>query len=200
MSELDFYKNERPQDEKPIESSPSWNHFGGGGGGGGGGAIWARDLEDDETSWQALNLPFLKRSPSGFLLTDGQRPELLTGSMQCTWPPDLMVWSNEQHAKCLLMQCPELKLLMNFDQSPPWRINFNWQPGGNYTIQAKWQSGHYDYNKIHQARFAAFGYERNLKIPLSSWLTVFLIRITADGKIFVNGIRCQLDGNKKFME
>lgn len=210
MSEQDFYRNERPQDENQIDAEPSWEPGGGGGGGSGGGggdggggsgAIWKEEAaEDDETAWRGIDFPVLKRAPSGYLLTDGLRPELLTGSVRCSWPPHLMVWGDEQHAGCLLLQCPEGKLLRNFSNAPPWSVNINWRPGGIYTIQAKWQSGHYDYREIHRARFAAFGVERSLKLPLSSWLTVFRIRIEDDGKIFVNGVRCQLGGNQKFME
>jgi len=210
-------------DEFYLDERPGNSGGGGGGGGstGGWGGGWGGDdpgpEPEQKPEWEVelCNQPYLKRNPDGWLLTDGAMPELLTGSLICTWPPPLIVWidgdSGHEHTRCLLVRCSGGRGF-EFDTSPglteeqkasgmaAWG-KFDWIRPGTFQIQAKWQAGHWDHAKIHSARFAAFGVDSGWSVlPLQKWVTVLTIKVTENDKITVNNIRGRLDGNEKYLE
>lgn len=226
----EFFFDEHPPDsgwtppggEESEESGGcswgSWTDGDGGGGGGGGGGNWGAetpetDPEEEMPEWaeetELFNRPFLKTCPDGSLLTDGVSPELLTGSLICVWPPQLLIWlSGEEansHARCLIVRCSrtlELNSGNNTENGgPAFSGFFDWINPGKFELSAKWQAGHYDYSKINSARFAAFGVDLGYRVlPLQNFVRVMTVTVTENYEIYVNDIRGTLDGNKKFLE
>ncbi|MEI3038452.1 MAG: hypothetical protein V8T90_05205 [Victivallales bacterium] len=212
----EFFLNEHP--DAPKE--PEWKEVSGGGGG----AHWVEWATPggeppvpDPPEWGSEEeyLPFLKRSPDGWLLTDGVSPELLTGSQICQWPPHLIAWisgdGKREHTRCLLVRTSDGRRL-DLDRSPQLAAtqrergitcigNLDWIHPGKFEIQAKWQAGHYDHAKINSARFAAFGVDAGFRVlPLKTWVTVLAVKVTEDYEIYVDNIRGTLGGNNQFWE
>lgn len=229
----EYYKDERPDDgsggggggEGPGGgggggSGGSWGGGGNSGGGGGGGTKpeWGGDDPDkpddepDEPEWGhnvvGLNLPYLKTSKSGYLLSD-KNGFLLTGSFQCTLPPPLIVEVGDgeearKHLDCVLCGLTDSRRSFRIDKNIS--VNalygyFSWARPGKFGIMMKWQSGHYDYAKLNKVRIAVYGVDLGWTIiPLTAWKSVVQIEITTDYKVYVNNIRGRLDGNSIFMD
>lgn len=230
--ENEFFFDEHPPDSgwSPPGSGDepdgwggySWGLLGGGtgGGSGGGGGSWAEveqgeEPEEEKPEWaedektELFNRPFLKTCPDGSLLTDGVFPELLTGSLICVWPPQLLIWLSGEvansHARCLIVRCSrkiELKQTNPEEEGTPhFRGFFDWIAPGEFELSAKWQAGHFDHAKINSARFAAFGVDLGYRVlPLQNFVRVMTVTVTENYEIYVNDIRGTLDGNKKFLE
>lgn len=186
------------------------------GGGGGGDVTWVivepePEPEPESPEWDTepagANLPLLKTCPDGSLLTDGVSPELLTGSLICDWPPQLLIWlygkDAKKHARCLIVRCSRTLTLSSGKAKNGGAAlagNFDWIQPGTFELSAKWQAGHYDYAEINTARFAAFGVDLGYRVlPLGDYVKVMTVHITDNYEIYVNDIRGALDGNNIFL-
>lgn len=223
----EFYRNEHPNAPGAGSGSGGGTGYWGVGGSGGGSSTtsgsrpyWNTpdvpgDAEQDQGYWSELNAPLLRQCPDGFLLTDGARPELLTGTSACQWSPGILCWTSGdkefQHTDCLLISS-DAKNAFSWDINPDiseklrssglcaWGY-LSWMRPGIITFSAKWQAGHYDHSRISQARFAVFGVDCGWRVlALKKYTRVFTIQITENYEIYVNNIRGSLDGNKKFLE
>ena len=217
--EKEYYKDERPEEEKLTggwiypAGGGGWGSSGGGsGGGGGGGGGWGEDgydgLFDPSPAPPALNL-----TTSGYLLVDGDG-RLLHCKQQCVVVPALLAYLSgegcDNHYRCVLCitsdplrpvtmrNCPgvfvasELPLIMGH-----WRLG----APGTYRVYAKWQAGHYDYRKIKHVKFQIYGVSTGWRtLPLTHWLQIATVTVDERYHIIVNGQVAKRAGNQSTLE
>lgn len=189
---------------------------GGGGwgpGGGGGGSWWypgsgseepeepeppeAEPEEDDE---DPENAKILKRSHAGMLLRCASG-HLLLGDLTCDPDPHLRLWIRgegcEDHKQCVLWRlsggraafdCPQPETEDQAEGSALVLCKHLFLQEGDFTLDLRWQGGHYDHAKVGEMRILLFGVELGWKVYPLSWITAATVRITQEGKVFVNGI------------
>ncbi len=176
---------------------------GGGGGGGGGGSGWGGggDNPPIPPQWSEVSFPLLKINTDGLLLTDWESSHLLIGSISCTVTPHVIMQLNgrngNSHCNCVLWRYSGDNQL----QFSGGTAYFKHLRSGEYSFEAKFQSGHWDYSEISGARFIVFGVDLGfLALPAreGQYRKIFTLQITEELVIYVNNIRGSIHGNEKF--
>lgn len=212
MSE--YYRNENPNESgvyDPIHGG-GW----GAGSGTGTGGDWGTTPDGGTGTggdWGgAGNVPYLKKSKSGYLLKHDNY--LLTGTLHCHIAPSLLFWFagdagwKHDHRACILSQISPSRDYQR-DDLTDWvakpiprtilAYRIDWFTG-EFTIQAKWQAGHYPHDSINSLRVAVFGVDLGeLVFPLQSWRDIATVIIDEDYAITVNGINGSINGNAQYL-
>lgn len=191
-------------------NSPGWggDSIGGGGGDGGsggpGGSGWGGGDSNKPPippQWSEVSFPLLKINTDGLLLTDWESSHLLIGSISCTVEPHVIMQLNgrggDSHRNCVLWQYSGDNQLQ-FSGNAAYLTHLR---PGEYSFEAKFQSGHWDYSEISGARFIVFGVDLGfLALPLreGQYRKIFTLQITEELVIYVNNIRGSIHGNGKF--
>ena len=192
--------------DEQISDSPGGgggSGWGGGGDGGGGGSGWGGsggDKPPTPPQWSEVSFPLLKINTDGLLLTDWESSHLLIGSISCTVEPHVIIQLNgrngNSHCNCVLWRYSGDNQLQF---SGDYAYLSHLRPG-EYSFEAKFQSGHWDYSEISGARFIVFGVDLGfLSLPLreGQYRKIFTVQITEGLVIYVNNIRGSIHGNGK---
>ena len=234
LSEEEFYRDEHPQEEEPGSGGgsgddshdwgESWGSGGGGGGGGSSGGNWgygwgsgagspAGDDDEMKAEWGGeeilFNVPVLKTSKSGYLLSD-HAGILFSGDLQCLLDPPLVIRiadgdEAEKHLDCVLAKLSDpfrtftLEVPREEDrreQDKGANIlygSFSWARPGKFNLLMRWQGGHYDYAILHDMKIEVYGISLGwVTVPLSAWREIATVEITEKYLVYVNHLKGRL--------
>lgn len=186
-----------------------WGGGGGGGspgsdGSGGGGnprPSWSSDdpnqpeESESDPEWIPVrrNAPALKLSSDGRLMMNGR--SLLLGTYVCEVPPLIEVSiADRTHERCVLIRCgrPVIKKEKK-DAADPLRWLLSDFRTGVFTLEMRWQGGHWDYAALNRMEISVFGISLgNRQIALSSWQKIATVKITGEGLIYINSLLAKL--------
>ena len=158
--------------------------------------------------------PFrLNRTLSNRLLADADGRILFCRQACQVIPPLVAYISGEDtrgHGRCILLATTDQ---VRPASSSGWRGHDGtaytvatvgyWPFGqpGSYRIRAKWQRGHYDYEKIKRAKFIVYGVSTGwVTLALTGWATIATVTVAEDFKLTVNGQPGKRTANKQFLE
>ena len=196
----DPFFDERPPDEGAATGGAGGSWIGGGAAGGAGGSA---------TGTRVL----LNRTASGALLADADG-RIVFCRQSCPETPPLAAYiageNTRGHGRCILiatsdpMRPASYSSWTGHDGTPAtvaaiasWPLG----PPGDYRIRARWQGGHYDYEKISQVKFLIYGISTGwLTLPLSGWATIATVIVADNYMITVNGQPGLRTGNKQLLE
>ena len=174
----------------PVTDFGSW----GGGGNGGGGGDEPSSPEPGQEIWYIVLNGSMKTSLYQ-LLTDGEgrllmnvSGDILTGGetgcveilIECQIEGD----ASGSHVRCLLLsfvlETPDASA--DFDSNTLLE-NLTHLPDGKIRIRAKWQTGHYDYSRLHTVRFRIGGENGKVtaweKLSMENYIDIIVLKIKA---------------------
>ena len=186
-----------------------WGYGGSGGGGGGGGGggdkdehpIWLdggsedEDEDGDAPEWIPVTgfAPALTRSANGRLLTNAAGQLLIGENCRPPYLAEVRI-DDSDHYRCVLLRCSrEIETVKKKDQDDPLRLRLLDYRTGTFTLEIRWQRGHWDYADLNLMDIRIFGISLGKKqVALSDWTMTAKIKITEQGKIYVNSLLAKM--------